>query len=42
LKRNAYDEAFEELRRPVDIGHIMITSVLTFDDLAEQFKMERY
>ena len=37
-----YEEAFEELKRTVDIGHIMITYGLNFDDLVEQFKMERY
>jgi len=41
-QRNSYDEAFKELYKDVDIGSIMITSVLHFDDLFDQFKMERY
>ena len=37
-----YREAFEELKREENTGYIMITYGLNFDDLAEQFKMERY
>lgn len=40
--RSDIDKAIDELKKPQDVGHIMITSVLTFDDMVEQFKMERY
>ena len=41
-RHEIYREAFEELKREKDTGYIMITYGLNFDDLAEQFKMERY
>ncbi len=41
-RRNEYQEALNELKREVDIGQILITYGLNFDDLQEQFKLERY
>jgi len=37
-----YNEVFAELKRDDATGHILITSVLNFDDMADQLKMERY
>lgn len=31
-----------EIKEPGDIGYITVTSVLTFDDLVDQFRMERF
>ncbi|TNV80135.1 hypothetical protein FGO68_gene1457 [Halteria grandinella] len=42
LGRSNLDLAFDELKQHKNLGSITITSVLTFDDLQEQFRMERY
>ena len=42
MRSGAYHEAFEELKSTGDTGFITVTSVLTFDDLFDQFRLERY
>lgn len=41
-EKDEQKEAFKDLESDSNIGYIQITSVLTFDDLVDQFRMERY
>ena len=41
-RKDEYEEAFRELKKEQDIGSILITYGLNFDDLHDHFKMERF